>query len=270
VQEGGNAERGGNRPHEQAGVDPDRRLDRRPPSTGEAVLEYERHVGPGQDDDDRDDADECDQVSHLRMYSAIDRLLPGEAGRELNSREGRPTTQPVLHQSSGPPLPSPRVWRDRIALGAAAIAAATLAAVVNVHQRLHSWSDEHPGYDPFLLLPVAVGLAVLTLAYLIVTRRRLRREVGVRQDREEALTRALHKIDVLSGLLAMCAACKRIRGEDDRWEPVEAYLQRHGEISVSHGICPGCTTRLYPDYADALSDRSLQALGGVAAEVTGP
>lgn len=151
-------------------------------------------------------------------------------------------------------LPSPRVWRDRIALAAIAVAAGAFSGVVNVHARLHRWAEQHEPYDPFLLLPVAVGLAVVTLAHLILTRRRLRREVAIRQEREEALTQALHKIDILSGLLAMCASCKRIRGEDGRWEPVEAYLQRRGEISVSHGICPGCTNRLYPDYADALSE----------------
>jgi hypothetical protein len=159
----------------------------------------------------------------------------------------------MLDESSRSALPSRRVWRDRIALAAVALAAATLAGIVNVHARLHRWADEHEPYDPFQLLPFAVGLAVLLLAYLIVTRRRLRHEVAIRLEREDALTQALHKIDVLSGLLAMCASCKRIRAEDDHWEPVEAYLQRHGEISVSHGICPPCTNRLYPDYVDALA-----------------
>jgi hypothetical protein len=148
---------------------------------------------------------------------------------------------------------SPRVWRDRIALAAIAVAASTFSGVVNLHARLHRWAERHEPYDPFLLLPVGVGAAVLTLAYLIVTRRRLRREVAIREEREESLTRAMHRIDVLSDLLAMCASCKRIRGDDGRWEPVEAYLRRRGEISVSHGICPGCTNRLYPDYADAVS-----------------
>jgi heme exporter protein D len=133
-----------------------------------------------------------------------------------------------------------------------ALTAAAVSGTVNVHERLHQWADRHEPYDPFRLLPVAVGLAVLMLAYLVVTRRRLGDEVAVRREREVSLTQARHEIEVLSGLLAMCAACKRIRGEQDRWEPVEAYLRRH-EISVSHGICPGCVERLYPDDAAALS-----------------
>ncbi len=149
------------------------------------------------------------------------------------------------------PLPSRRVWRDRIALAAVAAAAVATSLVVNVHARLHHWVEQHPGYDVYRLLPVAAGLFVLTLAYLIVARRRLRREVAIRPEREDALTRALHKIDVLSGLLSMCASCKRVRDEEQQWEPVERYLARHGEIAVSHDICPPCARELYPDYVGA-------------------
>jgi len=133
-----------------------------------------------------------------------------------------------------------------------AVASCTVAATVNVHQRLHVWTAQHEPYDPFRLLPVAVGVAVVTVAYLVVTRRRLRREVAIRREREDALTRAMLKIEVLSGLLAMCAACKRVR-DGERWEPVERYLQRHGEVSVSHDVCPQCVRELYPDYVDALA-----------------
>jgi hypothetical protein len=94
-----------------------------------------------------------------------------------------------------------------------------------------------------------MALAALGVAYLILTRRRLRQEVAIRQEREAALTEALHTIEVLSGLLAMCSSCKSVRKDDDQWVPVEEYLQRHGEVAVSHGICPQCAARLYPGYA---------------------
>jgi hypothetical protein len=158
----------------------------------------------------------------------------------------------MLDGSSRSQLPSRRIWRDRIALAVLAAVAVAVSLTVNVHQRLLVWGEQHPPYDPFRLLPVVMGLAAVTLAYLVVTRRRLRYEVGIRREREEALTRALQKIEVLSGLLAMCASCKRIR-DGERWEPVERYLQRHGEISVSHDVCPQCVAELYPDYVEALS-----------------
>ncbi|MGZ8693128.1 MAG: hypothetical protein ACXWZY_01780 [Gaiellaceae bacterium] len=150
-------------------------------------------------------------------------------------------------------LPSRRARRDRIALAAVAAAAFTISGTVNVHERLHLWADQHGRYDPYQLMPVAAAGAVVTLAYLLVTRRRLRQEVAIRKEREDALSQALHKIEMLSGLLAMCASCKRIRDDNDQWEPVEIYLQRHPEISVSHSICPHCTRDLYPDHAEALT-----------------
>ena len=149
-------------------------------------------------------------------------------------------------------MPLPRVWRDRLALALLAATAATFSAVVDVHERLHRFADRHEPYDPFQLLPVVVGLAVVTVAYLIATRRRLRQEVHVRQEREQALTQALQTIEVLSGLLSMCASCKRIRDDEGRWEPVEAYLGRHGNVSVSHGLCPTCVDRLYPDEREGM------------------
>ena len=157
----------------------------------------------------------------------------------------------MLASPSPDHFPARRVWRDGLALAAVAVVSCTVAATVNVHQRLHVWAEHHEPYDPFQLLPVAVGLSALTLVYLIVTRRRLRQEVAVRRKREDALTRAMAKIEVLSGLLAMCASCKRVR-DGERWQPVEVYLARHGEVSISHDVCPECVRELYPDYVDAL------------------
>ena len=62
------------------------------------------------------------------------------------------------------------------------------------------------------------------------------------------LQRALDEIQVLRGLLPICASCKKIRDEHDRWQVLETYLQDHTEAKFSHGICPDCMRKLYPDY----------------------
>ena len=46
----------------------------------------------------------------------------------------------------------------------------------------------------------------------------------------------------------MCAACKKIRGDDGRWGCVDRYTQRMEDAAISHGICPECAKALYPDY----------------------
>jgi CheY-like chemotaxis protein len=62
------------------------------------------------------------------------------------------------------------------------------------------------------------------------------------------LKKALKEIKTLSGLLPICASCKRIRDvEDNSWQQVEDYIASHSKASFTHGICPDCTNRLYPD-----------------------
>jgi PAS domain S-box-containing protein len=62
------------------------------------------------------------------------------------------------------------------------------------------------------------------------------------------LQEALDQISVLSGLLSICASCKRIRDEHQTWQPLESYIQAHSEAKFSHGVCPDCLRKLYPAY----------------------
>ena len=65
------------------------------------------------------------------------------------------------------------------------------------------------------------------------------------------LQEALEEVKLLSGLLSICASCKRIRNEREKWEPLETYVQSHSEAKFSHGVCPDCLRKLYPDYYPA-------------------
>ena len=54
------------------------------------------------------------------------------------------------------------------------------------------------------------------------------------------LERALAEVKQLSGLLPICAYCKRIRGGEDYWQAVEEYIAGHSQAQFSHGVCPEC------------------------------
>jgi hypothetical protein len=59
----------------------------------------------------------------------------------------------------------------------------------------------------------------------------------------------LDEVKTLSGLLPICASCKRIRNDDDQtWQPIEEYITNHSNADFTHGICPECARRLYPDF----------------------
>jgi len=65
----------------------------------------------------------------------------------------------------------------------------------------------------------------------------------------DELTLALANIRTLRGLLPICASCKKIRDDGGYWQKVESYISQHSEAEFTHGICPDCLSRLYPEYA---------------------
>jgi DNA-binding NtrC family response regulator len=63
----------------------------------------------------------------------------------------------------------------------------------------------------------------------------------------EELQEALNKARTLSGLLPICAACKKIRDDAGYWHQVEKYLRDHADIEFSHSLCPDCIQEYYPE-----------------------
>jgi len=62
------------------------------------------------------------------------------------------------------------------------------------------------------------------------------------------LKNALQKVKTLSGLLPICASCKKIRDDNGYWSQIESYIQTHSEAEFSHSICPNCARMLYPEF----------------------
>jgi PAS domain S-box-containing protein len=59
---------------------------------------------------------------------------------------------------------------------------------------------------------------------------------------------ALNEVQLLRGMLPICASCKRIKDEHETWQVMEAYISAHSEAKFSHSICPECMRKLYPEY----------------------
>jgi PAS domain S-box-containing protein len=56
---------------------------------------------------------------------------------------------------------------------------------------------------------------------------------------------ALERVRLLSGLLPICAACKKIRDDEGDWHQVESYISEHSQAKFSHGMCPDCGKQYY-------------------------
>ena len=63
----------------------------------------------------------------------------------------------------------------------------------------------------------------------------------------EDLRKALAEIKVLRGILPICANCKQIRDDKGYWQQLESYISQRTDAQFSHGICPQCAKKLYPD-----------------------
>ncbi len=61
------------------------------------------------------------------------------------------------------------------------------------------------------------------------------------------LQQALGEIKVLRGIIPICSSCKKIRDDKGLWNQVEQYLKEHTDSEFSHGICPDCAARMYPE-----------------------
>jgi len=45
-----------------------------------------------------------------------------------------------------------------------------------------------------------------------------------------------------------CASCKKIRDDKGYWNQIESYIQKHSKAEFTHGICPECAKKLYPEF----------------------
>jgi PAS domain S-box-containing protein len=69
-------------------------------------------------------------------------------------------------------------------------------------------------------------------------------EITQQKKTEAALRDALSQVKTLSGLLPICAWCKRIRDDSGYWTSLERYLVDHSDAQLTHGICESCAAKL--------------------------
>jgi len=70
------------------------------------------------------------------------------------------------------------------------------------------------------------------------------------------LQSAQASVKSLSGLLPICAGCKKIRDDSGYWKQVESYIADHSEATFTHSLCPECVKKFYPWMEDAARSRS--------------
>ncbi len=145
---------------------------------------------------------------------------------------------------------------------------------------LYSPEPDYGWVRQTLLAAAAIGLmALLIILTLIAFNRRLKRLVDQRtrelkaananllqhqehleelilertkdlETSNQDLTNALGEVKTLTGLIPICASCKKVRDDEGYWNQIESYIKAHSDADFSHSICPDCIQKLYPGLDD--------------------
>lgn len=60
--------------------------------------------------------------------------------------------------------------------------------------------------------------------------------------------KSFKRMKYLEGMLPVCSSCKKVRDADGAWHQIEAYIHGRSDAKFSHGICPECAEKLYPEF----------------------
>lgn len=110
----------------------------------------------------------------------------------------------------------------------------------DIVQGLEAGADDYL-VKPFdrneLIARVRVGIRVVELKQTLA-------------DRIQALETAMSDIKTLQGILTVCSHCHSVMNDQKTWQRIESYIEENSDVAFSHGICPECRSKLYPDCSE--------------------
>jgi PAS domain S-box-containing protein len=73
----------------------------------------------------------------------------------------------------------------------------------------------------------------------------------IEEEREKLIVElhaAMAKIKTLRGLIPTCAWCRKVRDDKGNWYKMEHYVRKNSYADFTHGICPECLKKTWPEY----------------------
>ncbi len=100
-----------------------------------------------------------------------------------------------------------------------------------------------------LIAAIAIALTTITVGSYQQTAQKQQEQIVRQHDdllaKNAELHHALAEVRQLSGLLPICAWCKKVRDDRGYWQQIESYIQDRSYAQFSHGICPECAQKHY-------------------------
>jgi hypothetical protein len=140
-----------------------------------------------------------------------------------------------------------RAIRDGIVIVLVGLVLYVISLKYDIVDHLMRFVREHETWQLDEIIVVVVYLVLAGGLFVWRRRDELLEQVRAREEAETEKARLLPKLETalkevneLTGLLPVCAWCKRIRDDQGYWSQVDAYLAQHTGIGITHGICPDC------------------------------
>lgn len=166
------------------------------------------------------------QFAHARGLFTFTSIFPLQEG--LRSSSGSPEAFTASSQALSP---EEYFWK-----------LVSRVPPAQIHAEMDLFTTRLVGTSLFLL-------AIMGMGAWIVAKAQYRRDQVLMEKEHliEELQDALGEVKTLSGLIPICASCKKIRDDSGYWNRIETYIEARSEADFSHGICPECAKTLYPD-----------------------
>ncbi len=184
----------------------------------------------------------CDQDGLITYFNSSAAQLWGRSPR-LNHDAERYNGSFKLQSATGSPIPHDRCWMARAIQEDTAFNGREIVVERQDGSCASTLAYANPIRDEAGHLIGGVNILVD-----VTQQKTIERQL---QARERELAEANRRLrTALKGLLPICASCKNIRDEEGCWTQMEVYISAHCGVEFSHGICPDCARRLYPELFD--------------------
>ena len=130
------------------------------------------------------------------------------------------------------------------------VAVYILAARYDILEHIVEFSKQHESLEIDEIITVSYFLVFAFAFFSFRQWCRVRKSENELLQINQKLEKALSDIKQLRGIVPICSSCKKIRNDSGYWQQVEVYVKEHTQAEFSHGICPGCEKKLYPEFIE--------------------
>lgn len=154
-----------------------------------------------------------------------------------------------------------RALVDALILVALCLPFYLLAREYDFLENIAAYTRAHEESELDELFSLAIFAAILLLIYSLRRVLDLVRYARHLREANQQLSQTLEEISRLRRLLPVCAGCKKVRNDEGYWQEVDAYLARYHLARITHGLCPDCMTKYYPEVSAEVIEREARASG---------